>query len=87
MPKKKSDSEKEEAEDSSSQQQIPAVPPPDDPMERSTEFDPDRDYKSREMAEKRLAAIRKTREMPTANGNSAESGPDSTLPKEESDSA
>jgi hypothetical protein len=46
--------------------QLPALPPPDNPLRRSMEFDPDREYKSREMAEKRLEAIRKTREMPTA---------------------
>jgi len=39
---------------------------PDDPLRRATEFDPDREYKSREMARKRLEAIRHTKEMPTS---------------------
>jgi hypothetical protein len=43
-----------------------AVPPPDDPLRRATEFEPDREFKSKEMARKRLEAIKHTREMPTA---------------------
>lgn len=56
--------------------QIPAVPPPDDPMRRATEFDPDREYKSREMAEKRLEAIKKTREMPKSSEESPTNEPE-----------
>jgi hypothetical protein len=71
MPKKKNDEPQDTADNSTPQPLMPALPPPDDPLRRSTEFDPDREYKSREMAEKRLAAIRKTRKMPTANEESA----------------
>lgn len=53
-----------------SQGQEPAVPPPDDPMRRAQEFDPNREYKSREMAEKRLEAFRKTQAMPTSDEES-----------------
>ena len=80
---KKRRSEKETADNSTSQPQMPAVPPPDDPLRRSTEFDPDREYKSREMAEKRLEAIRRTREMPT---DSSESEPETTATKGDPDS-
>jgi hypothetical protein len=55
--------------------QTPAVPPPDDPLRRSTEFDPSREYNSREMAEKRLEAIRKTRKMPTSAEESSTTTP------------
>jgi hypothetical protein len=64
--KKPSVSNKETTDDSTLPPQIPAVPPPDDPLRRAQEFEPDREFKSREMAEKRLAAIRRTREMPTS---------------------
>jgi hypothetical protein len=47
------------------------------------EFDPDREYKSREMAEKRLEAIRITREMPTSEEESSAS--EQTASKTESD--
>jgi hypothetical protein len=83
---KKSNHSKKDSVERTSQPQIPAVPPPDDPLQRSTEFDADREYKSRLMAEKRLEAIRKTREMPTVDENSADSEPDGTVPTEESDS-
>jgi hypothetical protein len=56
--------------------QIPAVPPPDDPLRRATESDPDGEYQSGEMAEKRLEAIRKTREMPTSDEESLPAGPE-----------
>lgn len=69
---------------STSQPQTPAVPPPDDPLRRAMEFDPDREYKSREMAEKRLEAIRRTREMPTSEEESSAS--EQTASKTESDS-
>jgi hypothetical protein len=46
---------------------LPAVPPPDDPLLRSTEFDAHHEYHSKEMAEKRLEALRYTREMPTSD--------------------
>ena len=72
MTKNKRDESEEAVDSSSPQGQMPALPPPDDPLRRSTEFDPDREYKTREMAQKRLAAIRKTRKMPTANDESAE---------------
>lgn len=84
MTNKKSNPKEETAGDSSSQPQIPAVPPPDDPLRRSTEFDPDREYTSREMAEKRLEAIRKTREMPTADEDSSGSEPETMAPEKES---
>lgn len=86
MPKKKSSQAPETTGDSTSQPQIPAVPPPDDPLRRAAEFDPDREYKSREMAEKRLEAIRKTREMPTADEYPSESDSETTATKGESDS-
>jgi hypothetical protein len=72
MTKNKRDESQETADNSSPQSPMPALPPPDDPLRRSTEFDPDREYKSREMAQKRLEAIRKTRRMPTANDESSE---------------
>jgi hypothetical protein len=71
MEKNKNNPQKETADDSISQPLTPAVPPADDPLRRAQGFDPDREYKSREMAEKRLEAIRKTREMPTANEEAA----------------
>jgi hypothetical protein len=86
MGKKKTDTEEGAEGHSTSQPQIPAVPPPDDPLRRSTEFDPDREYSSREMAEKRLEAIRKTREMPTADEVSSAGGPETTAKKGKSDS-
>lgn len=45
---------------------LPAVPPPDNPLLRFTEFDADREFHSREMAEKRLEAFRHTQHMPTS---------------------
>lgn len=87
MAKKKSTaSSKETTDDSISQPQIPAVPPPDDPLRRAMEFDPDREYKSREMAEKRLEAIRRTREMPTSEEESSPTEPEQAASKTESDS-
>jgi hypothetical protein len=72
MPNKtRNTSDEETNKNSATQPQIPAVPPPDDPLRRAEEFDPDREFKSREMAEKRLEAIKKTREMPTANEEAA----------------
>ena len=81
--KKRTALAKETTDDSTSQPQIPAVPPPDDPLRRAMEFDPDREYKSREMAEKRLEAIRITREMPTSEEESSAS--EQTASKTESD--
>jgi hypothetical protein len=81
--KKRTALSKETTDDSTSQPQIPAVPPPDDPLRRAMEFDPDREYKSREMAEKRLEAIRITREMPTSEEESSAS--EQTASKTESD--
>ncbi len=73
MPKKiTNDSETDSKSNHTAQAQTPAVPPPDDPLRRAQEFDPDREQKSREMAEKRLEAIRKTRRMPTSNEEAAE---------------
>jgi hypothetical protein len=45
--------------------QTPNLPPPDDPLLRSTEFDAERAYDSREMARKRLEAIIQTQKMPS----------------------
>jgi hypothetical protein len=45
---------------------VPAVPPPDNPLLRFTEFDADREFRSKEMAEKRLEAFRHTQNMPTS---------------------
>lgn len=84
--KKKTDTEEDAGGHNTTQPQIPAVPPPDDPLRRSKEFDPDREYSSREMAEKRLEAIRKTREMPIADEDSSAAGPETTAKKEKSDS-
>jgi hypothetical protein len=68
MPKEKnSASDSNTDADSKSQPQTPALPPPDNPLRRANEFDADREFKSREMAEKRLEAIKKTREMPTSD--------------------
>ena len=73
MAKKKKASDETTKDTSSVQPQLPAVPPPDDPMRRGTEFDPDREYKSRQMANKRLEAIRKTQQMPKSNEDPATS--------------
>ncbi|HMJ24558.1 MAG TPA: hypothetical protein VK475_01960 [Pyrinomonadaceae bacterium] len=89
MPKKTKDDSNQETDSDSgkaSDSQMPAMPPPDDPLRRAQEFDPDREQKSREMAEKRLEAIRKTREMPTANEEAAESKSEETPSQGESDS-
>jgi hypothetical protein len=89
MPKKtKDDSNQETDSDSNkaSDSQMPAIPPPDDPLRRAQEFDPDREQKSREMAEKRLEAMRKTREMPTANEEAAASKSEENPSQAESDS-
>ncbi|HEX8501037.1 MAG TPA: hypothetical protein VF659_10660 [Pyrinomonadaceae bacterium] len=51
--------------DHSAMPREPALPPPDDPLRRSNEFDAGRGLDSREMALKRLEAIRQTQEMPT----------------------
>ena len=66
MAKKNHDSEEGAAK---SQAQMPALPPPDDPLRRAAEADSE-EYDSKLMAEKRLEAIRKTREMPTADEES-----------------
>jgi hypothetical protein len=63
-----------------------AVPPPDDPLRRAQEFDPDREQKSREMAEKRLEAIRQTKQMPTASEEAAERKSEETPSQADSDS-
>lgn len=73
MEKKKKASDETTKDSSSLPPQLPAVPPPDDPLRRGTEFDPDREYKSREMANKRLEAIRKTQQMPKSTEDSARS--------------
>jgi hypothetical protein len=86
MAKKKRKPEKGTGDKDTSQPQIPAVPPPDDPLRRADEFDPDREYKSREMAEKRLEAIRRTREMPTSEQESAGSESDQKRSDAKSDS-
>ncbi len=41
----------------------PAVPPPDNPRRRSEEFDADREFESKELAARRLKALRETLEM------------------------
>jgi hypothetical protein len=71
MAKKKKASGESTKDSSSLPPQLPAVPPPDDPLRRGTEFDPDREYKSREMANKRLEAIRKTQQMPKSTEDPA----------------
>jgi hypothetical protein len=71
MAKKKKASDETTKDSSSVQPQLPAVPPPDDPLRRGTEFDPDREYKSREVANKRLEAIQKTQKMPRSNEDPA----------------
>lgn len=73
MAKKKKVSEQKKKNDSTPGPLLPAVPPPDDPLHRAMEFEPDREYKSREMAEKRLEAIRKTQQMPKSSEESAPS--------------
>jgi hypothetical protein len=45
--------------------QEPALPPPDNPLLRSNELEAGRGLNSRQMALKRLEAIRQTQEMPT----------------------
>ena len=75
MTKKKKVSQ-QETKDSTSEALLPAVPPPDDPLHRAQEFDPDREYKSREMAQKRLEAIRKTQQMPKSSEESPPSEPE-----------
>ena len=64
--KKRSGARKSKAKKDAPAKLVPAVPPPDDPLERFTEFDANREYNSEEMAEKRLEAIRHTREMPSS---------------------
>ena len=76
MTKKKKVSEQETKDNSTAETLLPAVPPPDDPLHRAQEFDPDREYKSREMAEKRLEAIRKTQQMPKSSEESPPSEPE-----------
>ncbi|HEX8000643.1 MAG TPA: hypothetical protein VF528_19845 [Pyrinomonadaceae bacterium] len=50
---------------------VPAVPPPDNPLLRFTEFDADREFHSKEIAEKRLEAFRHTQNMPASEEDSA----------------
>jgi hypothetical protein len=76
MTKKKKVSEKKTKDSSTSGALLPAVPPPDDPLHRAQEFDPDREYKSREMAQKRLEAIKKTQQMPKSSEESPPSEPE-----------
>jgi hypothetical protein len=83
MGTKKTSSEEQTEADSTSP--IPAVPPPDDPMRRSVELDRDPEFTDREMAEKRLEAIRKTREMPTSDSECLTGGPETTAEKQEPD--
>ncbi|HEX8458588.1 MAG TPA: hypothetical protein VF656_14915 [Pyrinomonadaceae bacterium] len=54
----------------------PAVPPADNPLLRFTEFDADRDFHSKEMAERRLEAIEQTRRMPTSEEESPADAPE-----------
>jgi hypothetical protein len=87
MAKKRSKpSTKATKDNSTSGPQIPAVPPPDDPLRRGTEFDPDREYKSREMANKRLEAIRRTKEMPKSSDESPPNESEQQRPDAKSDS-
>jgi hypothetical protein len=79
MEKKKISTEGKTEADSTSP--VPAVPPPDDPMRRSVELDRDPEFTDREMAEKRLEAIRKTREMPTSDSEGLTGGPETTAEK------
>lgn len=70
MATKKSSGSRKSKEEKSTPELIPAVPPPDNPLLRSMEFDADHDYQSKQMAEKRLEAIRQTREMPASDEES-----------------
>ena len=45
--------------------QLPAQPPPDDPLLRHEASEAEYPTTIKEMAEKRLAALKKTREMPS----------------------
>ncbi len=69
---------------------VPAVPPPDNPLLRFTEFDADREFHSKEMAEKRLEAIRHTQAMPTSEEEEAstttDTAPEQTTSTTRSDS-
>ena len=65
--KKRIASAKETKRSSTSPSVQPAVPPPDDPLRRASEFDPDREFTSSEMAKKRLEAIEQTKRMPHSN--------------------
>jgi hypothetical protein len=76
MTKKKKVAEPKTKDNSTSEALRPAVPPPDDPLRRAQEFDPDREYKSREMAQKRLEAIKKTQQMPKSSEESPPSEPE-----------
>ena len=86
MAKKKKGSDEKTKKDSTPGPQLPAVPPPDDPLRRAMEFDPDREYKSREMANKRLEAIRKTQEMPKSSEESPATESEQKPADSESDS-
>ena len=82
--KKRSTRQKPKTEEAAPPQ-IPAVPPPDNPLLRSMEFDADREFHSKEMAEKRLEAIRQTRQMPTSEEESP-AEPEQTASPTQSDS-
>jgi hypothetical protein len=65
------------------------VPPPDNPLLRFTEFDADREFHSKEMAEKRLEAIRHTQAMPTSEEEASattDTAPEQTTSTTRSDS-
>jgi hypothetical protein len=79
MTKKKRSATQKQQTQKAALPQIPAVPPPDDPMLRSTEFDSDREYHSKEMAEKRLEAIQ---DMPTSD-EETQTSPESQTPNSE----
>jgi hypothetical protein len=64
---KKPDSKKQETEKAAASPLEPAVPPPDNPSLRHQQFDPDRDFESREMARKRAEAIKQTRKMKSSD--------------------
>lgn len=84
--KKKSGNRKSKEKEIAPTPLVPAVPPPDNPLLRFTEFDADREFHSKEMAEKRLEAIRQTQEMPTSEEEPPTLTPEQTTPTAQPDS-
>jgi hypothetical protein len=84
--KKKSGTRKSKEKEEAQTPLVPAVPPPDNPLLRFTEFDADREFHSKEMAEKRLEAIRQTQEMPTSDEEPPTPTPEPATSTNQSDS-